>query len=123
MKTKLRVTGFAFAAMLVTAAPVEAGGRYPLSITKVGGDVQVRLIAPGSRWKKANAGMQLDGPYLLRTGPRSYAHLQGNFRCVDANSLIQINHDSEASIDVLSGQMSAVDGKPGKSMPDVLASR
>jgi hypothetical protein len=57
---------------------------------------------------------------LLRTGPRSYAHLLGNFRCLDANSLIRINHDSEASIDVLRGQMSVVDGKQGKSLPDNL---
>jgi hypothetical protein len=39
---------------------------------------------------------------------------------VDAGSLIRINYDSEASIDVLRGQMSAVDGKRGPSLPDRL---
>lgn len=64
--------------------------------------------------------MLIGGPYLLRTGAHSYAHLHGNFRCVDAGSLIRIDFDSEASIDVLCGQMSAVDGKRGPSLPDSL---
>jgi hypothetical protein len=101
-------------------APASAGGRYPMRITKVYGDVQVRLDQLGSRWQPAKLGTLDGGPYLLRTGPRSYAHLFGDFRCLDANSVIRINHDSEASIDVLRGQMSAVDGKRGKSLPDTL---
>ena len=89
-----------------------------MRITNVHGDVQVRLDRPGSRWQPAKLGSLDGGPYLLRTGSGSYAHLLGDFRCLDANSLIRINHDSEASIDVLRGQMSAVDGKRGKSLPD-----
>ena len=89
-----------------------------MRISKVHGDVQVRLDEPGSRWVPAKIGTLDGGPFLVRTGPNSYAHLLGDFRCLDANSLIRINRDSEASIDVLRGQMSAVDGKRGKSLPD-----
>jgi hypothetical protein len=122
MNTKLRIFGNVVAVMLVAAAPANAGGRYPLYITKIHGDVQVRLEKPGSRWKRAKLGSLDGGRYLLRTGSKSYAHL-GKFRCVDDESLIRINHDSEASIDILHGQMSAVDGKRGKSLSDELRSR
>ena len=105
-------------ALLMSALSARAGGRYPARISKVHGDVQLRLDQPGSRWHPAKVGTLDGGPYLLRTGANSYAHLFGNFRCLDANSLIRINRDSEASIDVLRGQMSAVDGKRGKSLPD-----
>jgi hypothetical protein len=115
---KIQRCTLSFAAMLLAVVPANAGGRYPMRITEVHGDVEVRLEQPGSRWKPAKLGSLDGGPYLLRTGPRSYAHLLGKFRCVDANSLIRINRDSEASIDVLRGQMSAVDGKRGKSLPD-----
>jgi hypothetical protein len=118
MKTKLCTLGFAIAAMLMVVTPTNAGGRYPMRITKVHGDVQVRLAVNGSRWQPAKLGTLEGVTYLLRTGPRSYAHLLGDFRCVDANSLLRINYDSEASIDVLRGQMSAVDGKRGKSLSD-----
>ena len=120
----MNTTQFTFEIVLVAtmfaATPANGGGRYPMYITKINGDVQVRLEESGSRWKKAKLGMLTGGPYLLRTGRNSYAHLGGNFRCVDAESLIRINFDSEASIDVLRGQMSAVDGKRGKSLPDNL---
>jgi hypothetical protein len=110
--------GIAITAMLIAAAPARAGGRYPMRITELHGNVQVRLTKGGSHWRPAKLGTLERGTYLLRTGRGSYAHLLGNFRCVDANSLVRINWDSEASIDVLSGQMSAVDGKRGKSLPD-----
>jgi hypothetical protein len=109
----------AFVTLLIVATPAHAGGRYPMYISEVHGDVQVRLDQPGSRWQKPKLGALMGGTYLLRTGPRSYAHLNRTFRCVDSDSLIRINFDSEASIDVLRGQMSAVDGKRGKSLPDV----
>jgi hypothetical protein len=118
MKIKSSQLGIAFAAMLMAAAPANAGGRYPMYLSQVQGSVEVRLDKPGSRWQKPKLGALEGGTYLLRTGPRSYAHLNGKFRCVDSNSLIRINFDSEASIDVLRGQMSAVDGKRGKSLPD-----
>ena len=120
MKTNLSAFKTVTAAVLIMVAPVSAGGRYPMRITKLHGDVQVRFDQPGSRWQPAKLGTLDGGPYLLRTGPHSYAHLNGKFRCVDSNSLIRINADSEASIDVLRGQMSAVDGKRGKSLPDTL---
>jgi hypothetical protein len=121
MKTNQNVIGIILAALLViTATRAHAGGRYPMVITEVRGEVQIRLNEPGSRWHKARLGVLDGGPWLLRTGPHSFAHLLRNFRCVDANSLIRINFDSEASIDVLRGQMSAVDGKRGPSLPDDL---
>jgi hypothetical protein len=120
MKIKLYMLRIAFTALFIAAAPAHAGGRYPMYVTTVHGDVQIRSAEPGSRWQKAKPGVLSGGPYLLRTGPRSYAHLSGKFRCVDSGSLIRINFDSEASIEVLSGQMSAVDGKRGKSLPDSL---
>jgi hypothetical protein len=118
MKTKQLILGVAFATLLMAAAPVNAGGRYPMYISEIHGDVDIRLDKQGSRWQKPKPGALMGGTYLLRTGPHSYVHLNGKFRCVDANSLIRINFDSEASIDVLRGQMSAVDGKRGKSLPD-----
>jgi hypothetical protein len=117
MNIKPCILGLATAALFLTALPGKAGGRSPLYLTKIHGDVQVRLEKPDSRWKKAKLGSLDGGPYLLRTGSKSYVHL-GKFRCVDDDSLIRINRDSEASIDVLRGQMSAVDGKRGKSLPD-----
>jgi hypothetical protein len=120
MKMKPSLLGIAFAATLIAATPAIAGGRYPMYLSEVHGDVEVRLDQPGSRWQKPKLGALMGGTYLLRTGPRSYAHLNRNFRCVDSNSLIRIHFDSEASIDVLRGQMSAVDGKRGKSLPDNL---
>ena len=119
MKIKTNRLGIVFATTLIIGtAPADAGGRSPMYLTKVHGDVQIRLDKPGSRWHKPKLGSLDGGPFLLRTGARSYAHLNRTFRCVDANSLIRINRDSEASIDVLRGQMSAVDGKRGKSLPD-----
>ncbi len=118
MKTRQLMFGLSFAALLTAARPVNAGGRYPMHISEIHGDVQIRLDKRGSRWEKPKLGAVMGGPFLLRTGPHSYAHLNGKFRCVDANSLIRINLDSEASIDVLRGQMSAVDGKRGKSLGD-----
>jgi len=120
MKIKECILGIALITPLFAATPANAGGRYPIHITRIHGDVQVRLDQRGSRWRKAKLGTLDGGPYLLRTRPHSYAHLQGTFRCVDAGSLIRINYDSEASIDVLRGQMSAVDGKRGPSLPDRL---
>lgn len=110
--------GITFATALVAFTPAYAGGRYPLYLTEIHGDVQIRLDQPGSRWRTPKLGALEGGTYLLRTGPHSYAHLNRTFRCVDSESLIRINFDSEATIDVLRGQMSAVDGKRGKSPPD-----
>jgi hypothetical protein len=121
MKIKAHLFGFiVIATTLIAATPASAGGRYPMYLTKVHGDVQIRLDKPGSRWQKPKLGALDGGPYLLRTGARSYAHLNRTFRCVDSNSVIRINLDSEASIDVLRGRMSAVDGKRGKSLPDTV---
>jgi hypothetical protein len=117
MKTN-QLLGIALGITLIAVTPANAGGRGPMYVSKIHGDVQVRLDKPGSRWHKPKIGSLDGGQYLLRTGPHSYAHLNGKFRCVDSNSLIRINADSEASIDVLRGQMSAVDGKRGKSLPD-----
>lgn len=118
MKTKQYLLGIVTAATLIAATPANAGGRYPMYLTKIHGDVKIRLDKPGSRWEKPKLGALDGGPFLLRIGAHSYAHLNKTFRCVDSNSLIRINADSEASIDVLRGQMSAVDGKRGKSLPD-----
>src|SRR5687767_12163660 len=89
-----------FLFMFIAATSTHSGGRYPLYLTKIHGDVQIRADEPGSRWKPAKLGALDGGPSLLRTGERSYVHL-GKFRCLDSGSLIRINRDSEASIDVL----------------------
>ena len=118
MKTNRLFLALVFAGFVCATTPLKAGGRYPMYITTISGTVQVRLDQPGSRWHNAKLGSLEGGTYLLRTGPHSYAHLLRNFRCVDSDSLIRINFDSEASIDVLRGQMSAVDGRRGKSLLD-----
>ena len=118
MKTTFSLLGIASAGLLMAATPTKAGGRYPMVVTKIHGSVQVRLAKPGSRWQDAKLGSLEGGTYLLRTGPNSYAHLNDKFRCVDSDSQIRIEWDSEASIEVLHGQMSAVEGKRGKSLPD-----
>jgi hypothetical protein len=107
----------------VLAAPVRAGGgRYPLWITKIHGRVEIRSDKPGSKWHAVKPGAlwfhdNETKYYLLRTSSHSYVHFS-KVRCLDSHSLIRINWDTESSIDVLRGQMSAVDGKRGPSLRD-----
>lgn len=56
MSTKTYVLGIALIAPLFVATPADAGGRYPLHITKIHGNVQVRLEQSGNRWRKAKLG-------------------------------------------------------------------
>lgn len=113
------LVGISIAVSLPVTAGKRGGGRYPMYLSKIYGRVEIKVEKPGSRWQPAKRGDLLGGPYLLRTGSHSYVHLYHKFRCVDANSLIRINFDSEASINVLKGRMSAVDGKHGPALPDI----
>ena len=117
MTTRRLFAGIVLTGLFLASAAQAGGGRYPMRLTKIHGDVQVRLDKPGSRWQKAKLGELMGGPWLLRTGKHSYAHLF-NIRCVDSRSIVRIEWDSEASITVVKGQMSAVDGRRGKSLPD-----
>jgi hypothetical protein len=125
MPIRFWLLGGALAALVGMVGPTRAGGRGPLNVTAVHGKVEVKDLAsnreqgwpvrPG--WRRVKRGAVLRG-VLLRTGPRSWVHLDRPRVCVDANSLLRIHLDSEASIDVLRGQMSAVDGRRGESLLD-----
>jgi hypothetical protein len=67
------------------------------------------------RWQPARTG-ELVGTYLLRTGPRSWAHLNAG-GCVDSNSLVHIESVADFIIRVRRGQVSAADGKRGEGLP------
>jgi hypothetical protein len=125
MESRLWLLGAALVTLLGTCGPAGAGGRGPLYVTAVHGKVEVKdlpsnrgqvaKVRPG--WRSVKPGDPLQG-VLLRTGCRSWVHLDRPRVCVDAGSLLRINLDTEASIDVLHGQMSALDGRPGKSLID-----
>jgi hypothetical protein len=125
MQRSLWLAGFMLAASVLTAHPVDAGGRYGMvALGRTHGRVEIKLLKPGSQWRPARPGEELPPngtTAMLRTGRGSWAHIlvgRRAHRCVDSGSLVRINWDSEASIDVLRGKMSAVDGRRGKSLRD-----
>jgi hypothetical protein len=120
----------ALAAFLVASVPAQAG-IYLTEVVRVHGTVEVRELKEGKAvgaWRPVKV-VQIVGPhFLLRTGPRAWAHV--NFhpegvpvpRCVDGGSLIRVDRDAKdpriwVRIHVLRGQLSAVDGRRGKSLP------
>ncbi len=125
--------GIAMAALLLTA-PTHAGGPSA-AITRIHGDVDIRPLqrgckyrrfppgaamqierfAPGLHWRRAKLG-ELGGTFLVRTGPRSSVHLNGDLGCVDSNSLVRIDSGCGFAIKVLRGKVSAVDGRSGPSL-------
>jgi hypothetical protein len=125
-------------ALLASLLPATAGGAGPLTISAVRGTVEASALEPGAaygepkspkggmlpsnlkfreltpgRWSRVGPGT-LGGSLLLRTGPKSWAHLQGGRWCVDPNSLVRIESAADFGIEVLRGRVSAVDGRRGK---------
>jgi hypothetical protein len=114
-------------AAVIGALPASAGGGGPLVISRISGRAEIKPLDRaeywrdgGERWKIVPIGPRgrwrpvetagIDGTCLLRTGPRSWVHLQGRW-CVDPNSLIRIESGSDFRIVVLRGRVSAVDGR------------
>ena len=123
MESKLWLVAACLAAYLRAASPANAGGNSVV-ITEVRGTVEMKPIRPEGHWSRAKPGL-IVGAYLLRTGPRSRAHLEErggwlprrfNRGCVDARSLVRVESSCGFRLDVLRGQISAVDGKRGKSL-------
>ena len=108
--------------LLGAPSPSSAGGNV-VRITAIRGRVEIKPLEGGGSWRRAELG-ELQGTFLLRTGPRSWAHLQeaGAWRprrldrgCVDANSLLRVGSwGCGFQIEVLRGRISAVDGRRGK---------
>src|SRR5262249_3363535 len=104
----------AAAAVLFPAAPSRAGGPGA-AMTAIHGRVEIKPLerrckywhpaswgnvkkvriepfGPGSSWRHAKRG-ELEGTFLIRTGPHSWVHLRYENRdvaCIDSNSLIRI---------------------------------
>jgi hypothetical protein len=123
MLSQFRLIGLSLTALLGAASAANAGGNS-VAITEVRGTVELKSLQPGGHWSRAKPGL-IAGTYLMRTGPRSWARLEErggwmphNFNrgCVDANTLIRVESSCGFRIQVLRGQISAVDGKRGKSM-------
>ena len=130
---KLQVWFAGVTLILVAAAPVRAGGAGPLELRAMRGTVEIKPLQPTEywwttpgirtwprgrqrlkigKWQPARAG-DLVGTFLLRTGMRSWVHLQGKSFCVDPNSLLRIESAADYGIQVLRGRVSAADGKRG----------
>ena len=126
MRSRCLLLGAGVAALLGLPAPTSAGGPG-VGIVSIHGTVEIKSLDRGGRWRRVKRG-ELQGTYtncLLRTGPRSWVHLRdfeapnspsSNVGCVDANSLVRIRSNCGYRIEVLKGQVSAVDGKQGKSL-------
>ena len=123
MLSRFWLIGVGLAAFLGASSPASAGGNS-LAITKVRGRVEIKPLQPAGHWSRAKPG-PIVGTYLLRTGPHSWAHLverggwvpcRFNRGCVDARSLVRVESSCGFRLDVLRGQISAVDGKRGKSL-------
>ena len=121
MLSRFWLIGAGLAAFLGTSSPTSAGGNS-VAITEVRGRVEIKPLQPGGHWSRAKPGL-IVGTLLLRTGPRSWAHLEErggwmprrfNRGCVDARSLIRVESSCGFGVEVLRGQISAVDGKRGK---------
>jgi hypothetical protein len=110
------------AGLLFFAVPASAGGNT-ITIARIHGRAEMKSVRPGARWQPARPG-EVKGEYFLRTGSRSWVHLQerGNWTprrlnrgCVDANSLVRVGSwGCGFRLTVAGGKISAVDGKPGR---------
>jgi hypothetical protein len=131
MQRNLLWIGIAFVALVCATSSALAGGGGPVAITGIGGKVEVKPLTPDTEWRpltrdgrvpyrRLRNGWQcakpgeLVGTFLLRTGPRSWVHLNSTFGCVDSDSLIHIDSGSDFLVTIRRGQISAVDGKRGK---------
>jgi hypothetical protein len=134
MQPRFWLVGIGLAALLGAPAPTGAGGGGPLELTRISGVVEIKLLADGGeywhqragsdrrvieslrpvgRWQRAKTGY-IVGTFLLRTGPRSWVHLDDRLWCVDANTLVRIESYADYGIQVLRGQVSRADGRRGK---------
>jgi len=134
MQPRFWLVGVCLVALLGAPAPTGAGGAGPLALTRISGVVEIKLLVDGGeywhqragsdrrvieslgpvgRWKRAKTG-DIVGTFLLRTGPRSWVHLDHRLWCVDANSLVRIESYADYGIEVLRGQVSRADGRRGK---------
>jgi hypothetical protein len=112
------------------AFPAWAGGAGPLEINQIQGSVEIKPLSELENWPESGPRVKTDqqrkwlpansgglvGTYLLRTGPRSYVYLNNQRWCLDPNSLIRVDSAADFGIVVLRGQVSAADGKRGKSL-------
>jgi hypothetical protein len=123
MQRRFWLVGAGLVALLGAAHPTHAGGNT-VAITEIRGQVEIRSLQPGGHWRRAQPGI-LIGTYLLRTGPRSWVHLEerGGWRprrlnrgCVDAGSLLRVQSSCGFQIQVLRGGISTVDGKRGATL-------
>jgi hypothetical protein len=121
MAPRFRLVGVGLLALFGASSPAVAGGPG-VGIEKLHGTAEIRPLGRGARWRRAKPG-ELTGAYLLRTGPRSWAHLREygapkpeSKGCVDARSLLRIRSNCGYRIEVLRGKVSAADGKQGKSL-------
>lgn len=96
--------------------PLEQGGklwyRGRLWTSRYG---KSETFASGSSWRRAKRG-ELEGTFLIRTGPRSWVHLRHNNRdvaCLESNSLVRIRSGCGFEVEVIRGHASAIDGRLG----------
>ena len=133
MLSKSILSVCAGAVLLSLAYPLRAGGVGPLVLTQVHGRVQIKPLYPScilrlrtadgygppqrlaDGWQPARPG-ELIGDFLLRTGPRSWAHLHGDWGCLDSDSLAHIDSGDEFAVTVKRGRVSAVDGRRGPAL-------
>lgn len=107
-----------------------AGGPGPVEFKKWSGSVLVRSNGPDctfrksiddkgtavpKEWQPVRAGMYV-GRFLLRTGPRSWVHMNGKLACVDRCSVVLFDSGSDIWAAVLRGRLSDVDGRRGKAI-------
>ena len=123
MQSRLWLVGVGVGVLMGAACRARAGGNS-VAIARIHGKLGIRSIQPGGPWRRAKPGI-LTGTYLLRTGPCSWAHLEErggwlprrfNRGCVDARSLLRVESSCGFHIQVLRGQISAVDGRRGESL-------
>jgi hypothetical protein len=125
------------AVLCCAAAPASAGGGGPVSILRLRGSVLIREIdfktgKPIGAWKPAKT-KGLIGTYLLRTGRRSWAHLDLPFRirergqwkyvpaaCVDSRSVVRIDSYADSEVRLVRGRISKADGKRVGRLPSVM---
>ncbi len=121
MRSEFWIVAAGLASLVAAARPAVAGGNL-VEITRVKGSVEIKSLAPTGKWQPATPGV-VSGRYLLRTGPGGSVRLREiggwvprrlNRACVDGNSLLRIeSFGCGFRVEVLSGRVSAADGKRG----------